>query len=125
MDVLKHLSGELAKRSVALVVVDSMAMLARLEMTEDDIPKRQRLLAQQAGLLKRAAEAFNLTVVVTNQVTAGIGDGLGQRAALGVVWGHSVHTRLVLEQRNGVRCVRVCGNRMPGAWTAIRWSLCH
>jgi hypothetical protein len=82
-------------------------MLARIEMTQADIPKRQRMLAQQAGLLKRAAEQFNLTVVTTNQVTAGFGDGTGQRAALGVLWSHCVNTRLVLEQQQGVRCVRV------------------
>jgi RAD51-like protein 1 len=107
MGVLQNLSTELEKRSVALIVIDSIAMLARIEMSQTDIPKRQRMLAQQAGLLKRVAEQFNLTVVTTNQVTAGFGDGTGQRAALGVLWGHCVNTRLVLEQQQGLRCIRV------------------
>lgn len=107
MGVLQNLSTELQKRSVALIVIDSIAMLARIEMTQYDIPKRQRMLAQQAGLLKRAAEQFNLTVVTTNQVTAGFGDGTGQRAALGVLWSHCVNSRLVLEQQHGIRCIRV------------------
>lgn len=107
MGLLQNLSAELAKRRVALIVIDSMAMLARIEMSQDDIPKRQRMLAQQANLLKKAAEEFNLTVVTTNQVTAGFGDGTGQRAALGVLWSHCVNSRLVLEQRQGVRCTRV------------------
>lgn len=110
MGVLQNLGTELEKRSVALIIIDSIAMLARIEMTQDDIPKRQRMLAQQAGLLKRAAEQFNLTVVTTNQVTAGFGDGTGQRAALGVLWSHCVNSRLVLEQSQGVRCIRVCSS---------------
>ena len=119
MAVLQNLGAELAKRSVALIVIDSIAMLARIEMTQDDIPKRQRLLAQQAGLLKRAAEQFNLTVVTTNQVTAGFGNGTGQRAALGVLWSHCVNSRLVLEQQQGRRCIRVC------FWTAFSHATTH
>lgn len=109
MNVLQRLPGELSRRSVGLVIVDSIAMLARLEFSHDNVPRRQRMLAQQAALLKHSAEQFNLTVVVTNQITGGQGTGSsdGQRAALGVVWGHAVNTRLVMEQRNGVHCVRV------------------
>lgn len=109
MNVLQQLPKELARRSVGLVVVDSIAMLARLEFAQDDIPRRQRFLAQQAALLKQSAEQFNLTVVVTNQIMGGQGTGSsdGQRAALGVVWSHAVNTRLVMEQRNGVRIMRV------------------
>lgn len=116
MNVLQQLPSELAKRSVGLVIVDSIAMLARLEFSHDDIPRRQRYLAQQASLLKKSAEQFNLTVVVTNQIMGGQGMGSsdGQRAALGIVWSHAVNTRLVLEQRSGIRIVRV--------WLACRKS---
>lgn len=106
MNILQHLPAELSRRRVGLVVVDSIAMLARLEFDKDDIPKRQRFLAQQAALLKQSAEQFNLTVVVTNQIMDGRG-GDGQRAALGVVWGHAVNTRLIMEQRNSIRSIRV------------------
>eukprot|EP00892_Ulva_mutabilis_P003147 jgi/Ulvmu1/12833/UM098_0015.1 len=121
MNVLQRLPVELSRRSVGLVIVDSIAMLARLEFSQEDIPRRQRVLAQQAALLKRSAEQFNLTVVVTNQITGGQGNGSGdgQRAALGVVWSHAVNTRLVMEQRNGINCVRVakcpvCGPQVAG-----------
>lgn len=109
MDVLQHLPAELSRRRVGLVIVDSIAMLARLEFSQDDIPRRQRVLAQQAALLKQSAERFNLTVVVTNQITGGQGSGASddQRAALGVVWSHAVNTRLVMEQRHGVHGMRV------------------
>jgi hypothetical protein len=93
-------------------------MLARLEFTGDDIPERQRQLAYQASLLKRAAEQFNLSVVVTNQVTAGYagsgdrheGAARGHRAALGLVWSHAVSTRIVMDQQKGQRrmMVREC-----------------
>ena len=92
------------------VILDSVAMLARLEYGTDQVAARQKLLAEQASLLKQAAERFSLPVVVVNQVTGG-GDGTGpaggQRAALGVVWAHAVNTRLVLDQQQNVRRVRV------------------
>lgn len=117
MNILQHLPAELSRRSVGLVVVDSIAMLARLEFSQDDIPRRQRFLAQQAALLKQSAEQFNLTVVVTNQIMGGQGSD-GQRAALGVVWGHAVNTRLIMEQRHGIRSIRVlhlvCHARLLG-----------
>ena len=107
MQVLSQMSGELEKRNVGLVVLDSVAMLARLEFDSRQIIARQKMLAEQANLLKQAAEHFNIPVVVVNQITAGSEEASGHRAALGVVWAHAVNTRLVLDQQQGVRRVRV------------------
>jgi RAD51-like protein 1 len=108
MQVLRQLAEELHRRNVGLVVLDSVAMLARLEYDSRQVVTRQKLLAEQASLLKQAAERFCIPVVVTNQVTGGeSGEAGQQRAALGVVWAHAVNTRLVMDQQAGVRRVRV------------------
>lgn len=112
MKVLKRLPDELQERNVGLVVLDSVAMLMRLEYDTRQVAARQQNLAEQASLLKQAAERFHLPVVVTNQITGGSsGDAQGagdqQRAALGVVWAHAVNTRLILDQQDRVRRVRV------------------
>jgi predicted ATP-dependent serine protease len=101
----------MARRRVGLIVLDSVAMLARLEFGTDQVITRQKMLAEQASLLKQVAEQFDIPVVLTNQVTGG-GNASGttgaQRAALGVVWAHAVSTRLVLDQQQHIRWLRVC-----------------
>jgi RecA/RadA recombinase len=100
----------MARRRVGLIVLDSVAMLARLEFGTDQVITRQKMLAEQASLLKQVAEQFDIPVVLTNQVTGG-GNASGtpgaQRAALGVVWAHAVSTRLVLDQQQHIRWLRV------------------
>lgn len=110
MKVLKRLPDELQERNVGLVILDSVAMLMRLEYDSRQVAARQQSLAEQASLLKQAAERFAIPVVVTNQITGGAdgsGGGDQQRAALGVVWAHAVNTRLILDQQDRVRRVRV------------------
>ena len=115
MKVLKRLPDELQERNVGLVILDSVAMLMRLEYDSRQVAARQQSLAEQASLLKQAAERFAIPVVVTNQITGGAdgsGGGDQQRAALGVVWAHAVNTRLILDQQDRVRRVRVRGRRV-------------
>lgn len=107
MQVLQQLPSELERRNIGLVVLDSAAMLVRLEHDSRQFFERQQLLAEQASMLKQTAERFGIPVVVTNQVTGG-GPEEQQRAALGVVWAHAVNTRLVMDQQGGVRRIRVC-----------------
>ena len=65
----------------------------------------------QASILKDLAERFQISVVVTNQLTArdnsGEVGGASSRAALGIVWAHAVNTRIILEQQANNRVLRV------------------
>ena len=122
MQVLRQLPAELERRNIGLVVLDSIAMLARLEHDSRAMIARQKLLAEQSSLLKQAAERFGIPVVVTNQVTAGTDASDGQqRAALGVVWAHAVNTRLVLDQHMGMRRLQVSSCAVPACVTGLIW----
>ena len=121
-ETLQRLSGleeALIDHAVRLLVVDSVAALARAEfgVGRGQIARRQELLGQIASVLKRQAERLHMAALVTNQVTtraraadegadsnaladAGAGDAsatAATAAALGVKWAHCVNTRLVLE----------------------------
>ena len=121
-ETLQRLSGleeALVDHAVRLLVVDSVAALARAEfgVGRGQIARRQELLGQIASVLKRQAERLHMAALVTNQVTtraraadegadsdaladAGAGDAsatAATAAALGVKWAHCVNTRLVLE----------------------------
>ena len=120
-EILQRLNGleeALIDHGVRLLVVDSMACLARAEFGRGQVAQRQELLGQIASVLKQQAERLHMAVFVTNQVTTRIGapathgarqegsgrDGDGDggeggsvTAALGTKWAHCVNTRLVLE----------------------------
>ena len=114
-ETLQRLSGleeALVDHAVRLLVVDSVAALARAEFGtgRGQIARRQELLGQIASVLKQQAERLHMAALVTNQVTtrlraddgadAGESSGAGAgaaTAALGVKWAHCVNTRLVLE----------------------------
>ena len=114
-ETLQRLSGleeALVDHAVRLLVVDSVAALARAEfgVGRGQIARRQELLGQIASVLKQQAERLHMAALVTNQVTtrmraddgadAGESSGAGAgaaTAALGVKWAHCVNTRLVLE----------------------------
>lgn len=87
-----------------LIVIDSIAALARTDYGARGVADRQRMLGQQASRLKALAESFRIPVLVTNQVTTAVGrEGGGLVAALGPMWAHAVNTRLVLAAQQGER----------------------
>ena len=114
-ETLQRLSGleeALIDHAVRLLVVDSVAALARAEFGtgRGQLARRQELLGQIASVLKQQAERLHMAALVTNQVTTRVrsadedagaaddGGGAGSAtAALGVKWAHCVNTRLVLE----------------------------
>ena len=113
-ETLQRLSGleeALVDHAVRLLVVDSVAALARAEFGtgRGQIARRQELLGQIASVLKQQAERLHMAALVTNQVTTrarsgesafAADDGAGSAAtaaALGVKWAHCVNTRIVLE----------------------------
>lgn len=109
--LLQSLDAVMLPHAVRLVVVDSVAALARLDFAPGSMQNRQRVLGQQASALKRLAETYSVPVLVTNQVMARVREadasesssnsGGGVAAALGTMWAHAVNTRLVLEAHNG------------------------
>ena len=100
MDILHQLNVVVPTYRTRLVVVDSVAALARQEFGHTDMVMRQDLLTQQAAILKSIAEEHSVPVVVTNQVTTRF-DGQDESAALspalGNTWAHCVNTRLLMQ----------------------------
>lgn len=87
LGVLGRLEEVISQHGVRLVVVDSVAALARVEFGRDNLQQRQEALGQQAARLKYLAERLHCAVVVTNQVTTRIDEDSGVSgnvAALGV-----------------------------------------
>jgi len=115
-DLLSRLEGleaTIIELNVRLVIIDSIAALARSE-GGGRLADRQALLGEQASRLKALAEAFRIPVIVTNQVTTARGDvlsfaearsggpaGAGAEAqlvaSLGTKWAHDINLRLALE----------------------------
>jgi len=105
---MQGLQGSIIDHGIKLVIIDSIAALARSDFGSGNVVERQKLLGQQASRLKFLAESFRIPVLVTNQVTTLIGSrGDGNRsrgsvtAALGPMWAHAVNTRLVMAAQQG------------------------
>ena len=107
MSTLEQLESLVIEQGIRLVVLDSAAALVRKEYGREALAERQRLLGQQAAVLKQLAENFAIPVVVTNQMTThrtDVAPNTGEEpseqlaAALGNTWAHSVNTRLELRR---------------------------
>ncbi|XP_077995121.1 DNA repair protein RAD51 homolog 2-like [Glandiceps talaboti] len=114
---LQSLEEEIILQNVKLIIIDSIASLVRKEFDsgiEGNFIHRSNILSKQATLLKNHAQAFNIPVVVTNQITTRLRSAVQQNkprktyvdveetesyvtAALGDSWTHSVNTRLILQ----------------------------
>jgi len=98
---IKQLETVIVEQNIGLVVVDSIAAIARAE--DVSIAERQSSLAKIATELKQLAETFNIPVLVTNQVTS-LGSVFGSGTtgggitapALGNTWHHVINVRLLL-----------------------------
>ena len=67
--MIDGLEAEVLSEGVSLVVLDSIASLARKEnLNEDD---KEEFIIRQTGMLRRIAELCNCCVLVTNQVRTG------------------------------------------------------
>ena len=95
-ELLASLEETVIAESVGLVVVDSVAALARNEFDRASLPQRQSRLSKQASLLKWLASVFSIPVVVTNHVSKHIASTTDVVPALGNTWSHAVNIRLVL-----------------------------
>jgi RAD51-like protein 1 len=100
LEMLQNLQEAVIGLNIVLIVIDSIAALARTEFGYESIAERQKLLGQQASTLKYLAESFHIPIIVTNQITTKIENGSSKLvAALGPMWAHAVNTRLQLTAR--------------------------
>jgi RecA/RadA recombinase len=102
--IVENLESTMSRVQARLVVVDSIAALARRDFDGSGLRARQAQLSDIAAKLKQLADAYNAVVLVTNQVSGVLADDEGGalpsgmvRPALGNTWSHCVNTRLVLE----------------------------
>ncbi len=124
---LDALEEAIIDHNVRLVIIDSVAHLARAEFGRERVVQRQSVLGAVASMLKRHAENHALAVLAVNQVTtrigtfakhasdkdntddAGLEESSGITAALGTKWAHCVNTRIVLEvfgERRRIKIVK-------------------
>ncbi|KAJ1450016.1 P-loop containing nucleoside triphosphate hydrolase protein [Pelagophyceae sp. CCMP2097] len=96
-------SDDLQERSlrhgVRLLVLDSVAALARSEFSRSELRDRQAWLVRAASALKRIADDAHVAVVVTNQVMADFNSSENDAVtpALGGSWHHCVTNRVIFE----------------------------
>jgi RAD51-like protein 1 len=74
LECVRTLQSFIISNHVRLIVVDSVAAVARQDFTESLLVQRQAWLNMLVSELKYLAEVFHLPVVVTNQVTTKSGD---------------------------------------------------
>lgn len=127
---IKSLEEEIISKKIKLIIIDSVASVVRKEFDtklQGNLAERSNFLARGASLLKYLAEEFSIPVILTNQITTSLSNGLaipadlvspahdlslsevsgasgsGKKesacvtAALGNTWSHSVNTRLILQ----------------------------
>ncbi|KAM7108934.1 DNA repair protein RAD51 homolog 2 isoform 1-T1 [Ciconia maguari] len=125
---IMSLEEEIISKKVKLIIIDSVASVVRKEFDtklQGNLAERSNFLARGASMLKYLAEEFSIPVILTNQITTSLSNGLaiqadlvspaddlslsegasgsGKResgcvtAALGNTWSHSVNTRLILQ----------------------------
>ncbi|XP_075783471.1 DNA repair protein RAD51 homolog 2 isoform X5 [Pelodiscus sinensis] len=127
---IETLEEEIISKKVKLVIIDSIASVVRKEFDmklQGNLLERSNFLARGASLLKYLAEEFSIPVILTNQITTRLNNGLDVQAnivspaddlclfevsgasgskdqelgyvtaALGNTWSHSVNTRLILQ----------------------------
>lgn len=118
---LQDMEHSLIERRVKLVLLDSVASLARVDFGVGETLDRQQQLSQQAALLKHYADTFQVPVVVTNHVTTTVGgaavhdfqqpqpqhQGAHVTAALGALWAHAVNIRLVMQHGRQGRTIQI------------------
>nr|XP_060618197.1 DNA repair protein RAD51 homolog 2 isoform X4 [Anolis sagrei ordinatus] len=128
---IESLEEEIISKNVKLVILDSVASVVRKEFDtklQGNLRERTNLLTKEASILKYLAEEFSIPVILTNQITTWLSEGLAVQAdllspaddlllsegpsrngagesgyvtaALGNTWSHSVNTRLILQYLN-------------------------
>jgi DNA repair protein RadA len=110
--IIDHLFKKCPEENAKLVVVDSMISHFRGEyLGRESLAERQQLLNQNLHKLLRLAEAYNLAVVVTNQVQANPAQFYGGnpiRPAGGNIMAHACTHRVYIRRgKKGTRVAKV------------------
>ncbi|CAL1270211.1 unnamed protein product [Larinioides sclopetarius] len=72
-EVVRQLEKEIIKNKVKVIIVDSIASLMRKEFGTDGIDsvmERNKILMEQAAVLKDLAQTYNIVVFLTNQIVS-------------------------------------------------------
>ncbi|MDW8033725.1 MAG: DNA repair and recombination protein RadA [Nitrososphaerota archaeon] len=108
--IVERLDEIIKSRNIKLVVVDSLTTHFRSEyLGRESLVKRQQKLNAHLHRLERLSKAFNLVIVVTNQVMAKPDEifGLGAYPIGGHILAHRSHTRVYLRKARGEQGLRV------------------
>jgi len=110
--IIDHLFKKCPEENVKLVIVDSMVSHFRGEyLGRESLAERQQLLNQNLHKLLRLAEAYNLAVVITNQVLANpvqVYGGNPNRPVGGHIMAHACTHRIYITRgKKGTRKARV------------------
>ena len=84
--------------SCDLLIIDSIAAIARKEFSRERLAERQMWLLHVSALLKEIADNLQIPILLTNQVMSDDSMNMTVRPALGVAWHHCVSSRLFLSQ---------------------------
>ncbi|XP_070615111.1 DNA repair protein RAD51 homolog 2 isoform X3 [Erythrolamprus reginae] len=82
---IKSLEEEIISQNIKLIIVDSVASVVRKEFDtkrQGNLKERSNLLTKEASILKYLAEEFSIPVILTNQITTWLSDGLAVQADL-------------------------------------------
>ncbi|XP_025057149.1 DNA repair protein RAD51 homolog 2 isoform X4 [Alligator sinensis] len=82
---IESLEEEIISKKVKLVIIDSVASVVRKEFDtklQGNLTERSNFLAREASLLKYLAEEFSIPVILTNQITTRLSNGLAIQADL-------------------------------------------
>ncbi|KAK9409810.1 DNA repair protein RAD51 2 like, partial [Crotalus adamanteus] len=82
---INSLEEEIISKNVKLIIVDSVASVIRKEFDtkrQGNLKERSNLLSKEASILKYLAEEFSIPVILTNQITTWLSDGLAVQADL-------------------------------------------
>ncbi|KAH9086506.1 hypothetical protein LEN26_020064 [Aphanomyces euteiches] len=82
-----------------MIIIDSLATLAKNSSTDMSVAQRQMLLMNIAGDLKLLASTYDAYVVTSNHTSTRKDEmGLYSQPALGLAWSHCVTNRIVMEK---------------------------
>ncbi|CAN0167514.1 unnamed protein product [Bubo scandiacus] len=82
---IMSLEEEIISKKVKLIIIDSVASVVRKEFDtklQGNLAERSNFLARGASVLKYLAEEFSIPVILTNQITTSLSNGLAIQADL-------------------------------------------
>ncbi len=81
LERLHSLEAVLIEKNIKLIVLDSIAAPVRQRFDSAHMSERQDFLGEIASVVKYLAEKFDISVLITNQVTTKFGTAENQRAS--------------------------------------------